>query len=153
MSKKISYPTLLLLFFNGFILQALGENSLKTSSFFTQAIQQLESIAYKQAKVNFYNTHNLATTVRTTKNEAGVNDLDFAETFNENPLDLTEGFNFFVEEDVTLLNGDIESAVALGGDLILSGSIAVASNNGGNYTAPGDNNRTGLYIGGGINFN
>ena len=56
---RINYAILFLLLFNGLSLQVLGSNSLKTSSFFTQAIQQLESIAYKQTDI--VSNNNVAT--------------------------------------------------------------------------------------------
>ncbi|MEM6316045.1 MAG: collagen-binding domain-containing protein [Bacteroidota bacterium] len=73
-------------------------------------------------------------------------------TGSENPTALAEGFNLFIEQNVTLTSGDIEGPVAMGGNCVLTGQMAVAGNNAGTYIAPGDANPTGLLIGGRVNY-
>ena len=69
-----------------------------------------------------------------------------------NPAAQAGQFNFFIEEDMTSKNGDIEGTGAIGGDLTLDGSNTVASNRTGDFRASGDSRNTGLVIGGRIYY-
>ena len=70
-----------------------------------------------------------------------------------NPAAQAGQFNFFIEEDMTSKNGDIEGTGAVGGDLTLDGSNTVASNVTGDFQVAGDNRPTGLLIGGRVFYN
>jgi len=76
------------------------------------------------------------------------NDIDIC----GNPTAAAQQFNFFIEEDMTSRNGDIEGAGAIGGNLTLDGSNTVASNRTGSFQVSGDSRPTGLLIGGRIYY-
>ena len=70
-----------------------------------------------------------------------------------NPIAQAGQFNFFIEENMTSRNGDIDGAGAIGGNLTLDGSNSVSGNNAGNFQPNGDSRPTGLLIGGRIIYN
>lgn len=69
-----------------------------------------------------------------------------------NPLTPAQGFNAFVQGNVTLNQGDTHAGVAVGGNLTFGSGFSVANNNKGTYVAPGDSQVSSLVVDGKVNF-
>ena len=67
-----------------------------------------------------------------------------------NPTSPAECFNVFVENNITVSNGNTFGSVAAGGDLTLNGDYSIASEECGCYTVNG--NGIGLLVGGKVNY-
>ena len=115
-----------LLFLTIFILNG---NVGYTHSYFTEHFQQLKTNTI---------SHFLALST-TQRQQASIN-----------PLEKALGFNVFVEEGISTVNGDIEGTAALGGDLNLIGTLTLAGNDEGSFRISGDTSNTGLVVGGQI---
>ncbi|MGB0429164.1 MAG: collagen-binding domain-containing protein [Bacteroidia bacterium] len=74
---------------------------------------------------------------------------------DEGDLTVTQGFNVFVENDVTLSTNETEGTVAMGGDLTLNGQYTIAGHSAGSYydNSTNDNNPSALVVGGKVNYN
>lgn len=71
-----------------------------------------------------------------------------------NPADPALGFNIFIKNNATVIEGHSDGSAAIGGDLVLTGSYSFAMNNSGSYpNAFNNSNNLGLVIGGKIQYN
>lgn len=68
------------------------------------------------------------------------------------PLDGGEGFGVLVERDAYLAGREIQGTVAIGRDLTLGGTFAVATRTAGGFVARGDGVPTALVVGGRVDF-
>ncbi|MCB0568183.1 MAG: choice-of-anchor A family protein, partial [Phaeodactylibacter sp.] len=78
-------------------------------------------------------TEELLSTYRTRSNLDGAEEDNPLQLMVSNPVLAAQGFNVFVAESANLSNGSAQGAVAIGGNLILSGHYDVATSDAGNF--------------------
>jgi len=69
----------------------------------------------------------------------------------QSPTDPAQGFNVFIENDVTLKQNETDGGVALGGDLTIQGTYVVTGHNVNQFKVNGV--KVGLVVGGKVDFN
>lgn len=76
--------------------------------------------------------------------------FNFSIAIAQSPTDPAEGFNVFIENDMTLTTNETDGPAACGEDLTLKGNYQVATNNPGNFTVNGV--KIGLLVNGRVNY-
>ena len=76
--------------------------------------------------------------------------FSLATTAQTNPTAPAYGFMVFAENTISVSGGDCAGPIASGGNTIVNGPFAVASNYAGTYQVPGESSKVGLYVGGAL---
>ncbi|WP_139059009.1 collagen-binding domain-containing protein, partial [Polaribacter vadi] len=69
----------------------------------------------------------------------------------QSPTDPAQGFNVFIENDVTLQQNETDGGIALGGDLTIKGTYVIAGHDVNQFKVNGV--KVGLVVGGKVDFN